>query len=92
MLLVSEVATLSRRRPREIHESEAALELNMSFDTIDGSGQNPSLAASASTGRRSSMKGSMLYKSMGSSNKQLILQMLEQWEEPVRATSNKVRL
>jgi hypothetical protein len=89
MLLVSEVATLSRRRPREIHESEAALELNMSFDTIDGSGQNPSLAASASTGRRSSMKGSMLYKSMGSSNKQLILQMLEQWEEPVRATSNK---
>jgi hypothetical protein len=92
MLLVSEVATLSRRRPREIHESEAALELNMSFDTIDGSGQNPSLAASASTSRRSSMKGSMLYKSMGSSNKQLILQMLEQWEEPVRATSNKVRL
>ena len=91
MLLVSEVAALSRRRPREIYEDEAALHLDMTYDSNDESGQNPSERASASSGRKASMNGGMLYNSLSNSNQRLILQMLEQWEEPVRAKSNKVR-
>lgn len=87
MLLVSEVATLSWRRPG-FCEGGSALNLNtMSFDTTDeASAQNPSQLGGASAGQQSK-HGSMFYSS---SNKQLIMQQLEQWEEPILMKTKKV--
>jgi hypothetical protein len=83
MLLVSEVATLSRRPPRVIDEGAgAALDLDMSVESRETS-QNTGQAGGAS-GRQASIHGRMPYNSLGNTNKQLIMQQLEQWEEPVR--------
>jgi hypothetical protein len=83
MLLVSEVATLSRRPPRKIDEGAgaAALDLDMSIESHETS-QNTGQAGGA---RQASIDGRMRYNSLGNTNKQLIMQQLEQWEEPVRA-------
>jgi hypothetical protein len=96
MLLVSQVAALSRKRPLGMYERESSLDLNMSFDS-DESGKNPShggissQGGSRSAGEKPSIHGSEFYSSVSNSNQQLILQILEQWEEPVRAKNNKVR-
>jgi hypothetical protein len=88
MLLVSQVAALSRKRPLGMYERASSLDLNMSFDT-DESGKNPSQCGSRSAGEKPSIHGSEFYSSVSNSNQQLILQILEQWEEPVRAKNNK---
>ncbi len=81
MLLVSQVAALSRKRPLGMYERASSLDLNMSFDT-DESGKNPSQCGSRSAGEKPSIHGSEFYSSVSNSNQQLILQILEQWEEP----------
>lgn len=92
MLLVSEVAALSRRPPREIDEGAgSALDLDMTFDSNDGSSQKPSQAGGDASGRQASVRGSMFYNSSANTNKQLIMQQLEQWEEPVRVKHDEVR-
>lgn len=92
MLLVSEVGTLSRRRSRACYEGESSLHLDMSFKTTDeASSQNPSQLGSGSAGRQS-LPGStrIPYNSLRDSDKQILLQQLEQWEEPTRAKMNQV--
>ena len=93
ILLVSEVATLSRKRSLErslgMYEGESSLNLNISFDSEESS-KNPSQSPTPSAGQKPSIHGSMLYDSTENSNKQLILQMLEEWEEPVLAKNDKV--
>jgi len=83
MLLVSEVAALSLQRPRddEIRDRAADLCLDSSFNTGD-SPQQPSQPTSVPDA--SDIHSSMYYKSLNSSQRQLIMQQLDAWEEPVR--------
>lgn len=93
MLLVSEVATLSSRKRGGVYETyesrSGAVNINMSFHTNDeSSAEDHSRLGSVSAGRQS-IHGSTYYKSSRNSNQQLIMQQLEQWEEPVRAAKKK---
>lgn len=82
LLLVSEVATLSRRKPRENDEEDEGVKLDMSFDTAE-SPKHTSQQGSVSG--PSPIHGSMYYNSLNQTQSRLILQHLENWEEPVRA-------
>lgn len=75
MLLVSEVATLSRHKPRLTNDN-----MDVSIDTS----ATPALPDRASVGT------SEYYKSLNHSQRQLIMQQLEDWEEPMRSRKSAV--
>lgn len=79
MLLVSEVATLSLHNPRAFREGAADLDMNVSTETGD-TPQQPSQQGSVTV--RSPLP-SVFYKSLNDSQRRMIMQQLDAWEEPV---------
>ena len=82
IVLVSEVAALSKQRP---HQSDEDLKIDSSFDTSESPQKNSKMSAQPDV--RSS---SLFYNSLNDSQRQLILQQLESWEEPVVAKNNAI--
>lgn len=79
MLLISEVATLSLQQKFEIYEDESDLKLDGSFDIDTNDTPQPSQPAM----RSSKIHGSKFYQSFNDTQRMLIMQQLEAWEEPV---------
>jgi hypothetical protein len=76
MLLISEVATLSLRQSLEIYEDTSDFNIDKSLATQDSLQSQPATSSSK-------IHGSKFYQSFNESQKMVIMQHLEAWEEPV---------